>query len=682
MVPPRQTNTLGGRTLALNRRPWPQRIYRLLAYLLLAPLLGWLWWRGRREPAYRQRWRERLGFIDPHPSAQSGLWLHAASVGEVQAARPLIEALLQHWPAHSLVVTTQTPTGAETLRQHWGERLTHFYCPFDTLDSTSRFLERLQPRLLLVLEREIWPEMLYQCQQRAIPVTLINARLGTNTERLYQRYARLMQPIWSQWALCACADEHSLAALARLGVPKTRLLLTGNLKFDQTAASGHMHLPVGLDTRLLFVAGSTHADDEEALLAAWPDFAQRHPTALLVLVPRHPQRFDAVAQQLQQVELPFERRSQHLTIIPSDTQVLLIDTMGELSHWYAHATWCFIGGTLANIGGHNALEAMLWGRAVLFGPHTQHFTSLYHDIEQAGAGQRIGSGDELFATASAWLAESSLARRGQAAQQFVAQHQGASARTVSALQALPCPLPPVQLPNVTTLDTATSTIWHDANTLGTWRNADFEVAVTQANQTLATGSGRGQALQVAVHGEEVVLRHYRRGGWVARLSADRYAPTPVSNSRAMRELALLRLLHAWQLPVPKPVAARCTAQGWRGYTADIMVALIPNSRNVAQLLDEQALPLQAWVALGRAIAQLHQAQVFHADLNCHNLLLDEQGRAWVVDFDKCRIQEGEAWKAKNLDRLLRSFRKEAQRRRTFYWREDHWYHLLAGYQER
>jgi 3-deoxy-D-manno-octulosonic-acid transferase len=315
------------------------RGYRLLARLLCLPLLGWLWWRGRQEPAYRVGLTERLGFIDVRPEGLGGVWLHAASVGEAQAARPLIAALLDQVPAHQLTISCQTPTGAATLRDHWGTRLRVLHAPLDTPGACGRFLNRLQPRLLVLMERELWPEWLAQCRAEAIPVVLVNARLSASSARRYERWPSLMRPVWRQLQRVAAADEDSAQRFRDLGVPAERVLVTGNLKFDDPALASPAPLPErwpGLQGRTVVVAGSTHAPEEAELLAAWPAFQRRHPEALLVLVPRHPQRFDSVAEQIRRQGLRCVRRSSAQTL-QADTEVLLGDTMGELTAWYRSA---------------------------------------------------------------------------------------------------------------------------------------------------------------------------------------------------------------------------------------------------------------------------------------------------------------------------------------------------------
>jgi len=678
VVPAGHADTMGGRALALTRVSPVHRAYRLLLRLLVLPLLAWLWWRGRQEPAYRNHLLERLGFVDPEPGSTDGILIQAASVGEVQAARPLIEALRARWPLHAVTVSTQTPTGAATLAEHWGQTVQHLYAPIDTPAACAHFLDRLQPRLVVLVERELWPELLLQCRRRDIPVVLVNARLSERSARSYRRWRALMQPVWQQLALVCAADAPSLQRLQQLGVPPDRLLETGNLKFDTEASApdpASAPLPFG---HPVIVAGSTHETEETQLLDAWPAFAERHPQAVLVLVPRHPQRFTAVAQALTQRGVAHARRSQGELPDPTH-RVLLGDTMGELTHWYRQSTVCFIGGSLQAIGGHNALEAMAEGKPVLFGPHTRNFEALYTQVIQADAGQQVQTGADLFDVIDRWLAEPGvLQARGERALAFVKAQRGATSRTLGAwathLRAAALSQPPTP---VTRRQEGAQTIWYAPDRLPSFGPSTFEPG-QHTVQRIATGSGRGQALRVNLHGVDGVLRHYRRGGLIARFNPEHYWSWRTADSRAMAEFTLLRWMHARDLPVPRPLAARRVGRGLR-YTADIVVEWVPGTRNLAQLLDErEALPNE-WAALGQAIRRLHDQQICHSDLNCHNLLLDNNGQGWIVDFDKCGHRPGEAWKAPNLGRLQRSLRKEAGRRPGFHWQESAWAGLLHAY---
>jgi 3-deoxy-D-manno-octulosonic-acid transferase len=674
-----------------------ERLYRLASVCLAGPTLAWLWWRGRPgrgDVGYRLRLQERLGFIETRPESMGGLWLHAASVGEVQAAQPLIEQLLRQWPDSALTVSTQTPTGAAALKAHWSERVRHVYAPLDTPGASARFLARLQPRLLILVEREIWPEWLRQCRAQVIPVALVNARLSERSARGYQRWAKLMGPVWPQLHVAA-ADQHSAAHLLTLGVPPSQIQITGNLKFDVAAPPPRQDVPSlwPKGARDALVAGSTHEGDEELLLSLWPTLQAAHPRALLVLVPRHPQRFDAVASRLAQSGLRWVRQSSGQAVETS-TQVLLVDAMGQLMHWYAQAHVCLVGGTFAPVGGHNPLEPLSLGQPIVFGPHTHNAASLFADIAASGVGQCAADGaalqrmlDEALAPGSTLQSEQTPKEapgpahppRAQVVRDWLEAHAGASERTTQILATLWASAEPQVWSPARGHQQGADSFWLDPQCMARVSAEDFDLARHHHSTALATGSGRGQAHSLQLGTQAMVLRHYRRGGLVAKISHDLFWRTAVHESRAMREFNLLRLMRSWQLPVPLAVAARHHGRGLF-YQADILIGLIPDTLNLAQCLVQRPVQQAEWEAIGRAIRRMHDHQVFHSDLNIHNLLLDTQGRAWIVDFDKCGLRPGEDWKAQNLARLQRSLRKEASRLSPFFGTAADWDGLLSGYE--
>jgi 3-deoxy-D-manno-octulosonic-acid transferase len=662
-------------------------VYRLAASLLAGPALLLLWWRGRREPAYRQALIERLGFVHPKPSALGGLWVHVASVGEAQAALTLLPQLEAQWGPESVTVTTQTPAARALLMERTCGRVQPFFAPLDTVSATGRFLRRVQPRMLLLLERELWPEWLWQCEQRAVAVVVANARLK---QRSAQRW-----PYSSQWVrqhlqslqLALCADAGSARRFGQLGLAPDRIHTLGNLKFDQTVQyDPPADLAATLAGRTVVVAASTHEGDENALLPGWVDWlakqdsthAEHHggPMAppLLLLAPRHPQRFATVAQRLQAMGLEPGRtlalRSQGHAVGPH-TQVLLLDTIGELVHLYPLGTVCLMGGTWAPVGGHNALEPLAAGCPVLFGPHTEQFPDLYAAMAECGAAQCVQAADvwayvQRIAN-SQTQADGPHATMQAAGLAFIAVQQGSAVRTLAQLATLPCwPVEP--MPAIRVQREGPCVIWTCADAeeaIGHPLAATAFDAQSYANHAnnLATGSGRGQAHKVDHDGHTWVLRHYRRGGWVARWVHDTYPSGPTAGTRAMQELLLLRQMRSLGLPVPKPVAAHCQRHNkWLGrhsrYLANILIEHIPNTRNLVQCLREGPLPPEAWQAVGRAIAHMHSKKVFHSDLNAHNILMNDAGQVWLVDFDKCDVRPGQGWKARNLARLQRSLRKE------------------------
>ena len=680
-------------------------IYRLAASLLAGPALLLLWWRGRREPAYRQALIERLGFVHPKPSALGGLWVHVASVGEAQAALTLLPTLEAQWGPDSITWTTQTPAARALLVERTGGRVQPFFAPLDTVGAVRRFLRRVQPRMLLLLERELWPEWLWQCEQRAMTVVVANARLKQRSTQRWPYSAQWVRQRLQSLQLALCADAGSARRFGQLGLAAERIHTLGNLKFDQAVNySPPADLATALAGRTVLVAASTHQGDEDALLPGWANWHVQHTAnkpaggpPVLVLAPRHPQRFATVAQRLQTMCLvpghTLAIRSQGHAVGPN-TQVLLLDTIGELVHIYPLCTVCLMGGTWAPVGGHNALEPLAAGCPVLFGPHTQQFPDLYAAMADSGAARCVAAADVWTQlepiVGSQADGDGPHATMQVAGLAFIAAQQGSAARTLAQLATLPCwpvqPMPAIQVQRsgpwaVWTCNDVAQAMGHPLDA------AAFDpTSYDSGTHNLATGSGRGQAHKVEHEGYNWVLRHYRRGGWVARWVHDTYPSAPTVHTRAMQELLLLRHMTSLGLPVPKPVAAHCQRHSkWLGrhsrYRANILIEHIPHTRNLVQCLRDAPLPPQAWQAVGRAIAQLHSQQIFHSDLNAHNILLNDQGQVWLVDFDKCGLRAGSTWKAGNLARLQRSLIKEMGRHNgSLHWHaEADWALLMQGY---
>jgi 3-deoxy-D-manno-octulosonic-acid transferase len=661
------------------------RVYSLLAYCAVVPVLAYLWWRGRKDPGYRLRWRERLGLQGMAPAQQGGVVLHCASVGEVIAARPLIEQLLAEPGWSPLVLTCSTPTGSRMIARQYGDRVVHRYFPLDLPGATRRFLRSARPRLVLLLERELWPNFLYQAQQQDIPVVLVNARLSLHSAAGYARWRGLMGPALASLHL-VCAEDNATAGRFRsLGVSAERLQITGNIKSDirvdpaLRAKIGAVRLT--LAQRPVLTAGSTHAGEDEALIDAFKAHLKTSPDTLLILVPRHPERFAPVAHLLVRSGLRFARHS--LGQEPSaETQVLLGDTLGELMLWYGVSDACFVGGSLITRGGHNPLEVLCLDKPLLAGPHTANFEFMYSALQNT-------EGVLLVADASAVFAQFERLWRDHAAARALAAHgfafyqrmAGATARTMTLLrERVPALSTALRTAAPAVVRQGRDVVWFDTQCFVTGGSQLFDPDWWRSQgATASAGAGRGKVHWVANAQGSYLLRHYYRGGLMAKISRDLFLARPEDRTRAMREYSLLTQLRSRGLPVPHACAARMSRCGpW--YRADILVKRIPGASDVADILHSQrAIAPGEWQTLGRAVRQLHDHQVYHADLNCHNLMLDTEGRAWIVDFDKCEFREGAPWKQENLDRLLRSLRKELRLDPAFRWHDSDWQAFLAGY---
>jgi 3-deoxy-D-manno-octulosonic-acid transferase len=406
-----------------------RRLYSLLLTLGVPLVLLRLLWRGRKNLAYRRRWGERFGWFAA-PPLHAPIWVHAVSVGEVQAAVPLIHALLERYAEHSLVVTTTTPTGSQRARELFGSRVFHVYLPYDLPGAVGRFLRRVQPRLALVMETELWPNLFHHCAARGIPVVMANARLSERSAAAYARFSALLHPTLAGVKLIAARDESDAARFRALGTPPAQLKVMGNLKFDQplpadlTARAQALRQQLGA-SRPVWVAASTHEGEEEQVLAAFTRLREILPEALLLLVPRHPERFPKVAELVQHSGYPLVRRTEGRAC-DAGTAVFLGDTLGELPLFYAAADVAFVGGSLVAVGGHNMLEPAALGVPVVFGPHLFNFQEISQALLAAGGAQQVADATALATVTAALLNDKAQrTQMGEAGRRLVAENRGA-----------------------------------------------------------------------------------------------------------------------------------------------------------------------------------------------------------------------------------------------------------------
>ncbi|MEH6580551.1 MAG: lipid IV(A) 3-deoxy-D-manno-octulosonic acid transferase [Halioglobus sp.] len=413
-------------------------LYCLLPFILLRMLL-----RSRRAPAYRRRLAERFGVlpVDPQRGERPAIWVHAVSVGEALAAAPIIESLLERYPDCRLVVTTTTPTGSERIQALFTDRVFHVYAPWDLPGAVGRFMKRVKPELLLILETELWPNMLHHCRRRGCRVVLANARMSARSAAGYQRFAGLSRVMLESVNMVACQSVADSERLLTLGLPASQLAVTGSIKFDLEldallrSEAQALQSAWAVGGRSILVAASTHPGEDEQILAAFKQLRQRVDNCLLVLVPRHPERFDAVFDLCGEAGWRVLRRSEG-RVPAADVDIVVGDTMGELLLLLSPASVAVIGGSLVEHGGHNVLEASAWGVPVVTGPHMFNFAEISDMLTEAGGMVQL----EDPATLGACLIElfTDQQRReqmGAIGQQVVADNRGAKKRLLALIDA-------------------------------------------------------------------------------------------------------------------------------------------------------------------------------------------------------------------------------------------------------
>ncbi|CAN7563151.1 3-deoxy-D-manno-octulosonic acid transferase [Pseudoduganella sp. LjRoot289] len=457
------------------------RLYSLIWWFAMPLVLGRLWWRGRREAGYRQHWNERLGIYRPRAANDEPhtIWVHAVSVGETRAAEPLVDALLKQYPRSRIVMTHMTPTGRATGKQLFGRhgaRLAQAYLPYDTVTMVRRFIKHFEPRICILMETEVWPTLIAECGNARVPVVLANARLSERSLRKAKKLGTLIAQAARGITLVAAQTEADAERVRSLGV--SQVAVTGSIKFDVVVppaalAVGAM-LRAQIGGRPVLLCASTREGEEELILDAFrralaganaaagtapagsgttsttgaaigaaapgAGHAAMAADTLLLLVPRHPQRFDEVEQMAAARGMPAQRRSvlaQPGASVAESTQVLLGDSMGEMFAYYAACDLAFIGGSLQPLGGQNLIEAAALGKPVLIGEHTFNFALVTEQAVEAGGARRVASAHDLMAQAARLLRDD-MARTamGRQALSFANQHRGATARTLALLPAL------------------------------------------------------------------------------------------------------------------------------------------------------------------------------------------------------------------------------------------------------
>lgn len=433
-LPPEPDDTPGHRLrMALMRQ-----LYTLAMYLLTPLILYRLAARGLRMRGYFHRWLERFG-VFPAPGFDRSIWVHAVSVGEVNAAAPLIDALLARHPDYGIVVTTVTPTGSERVQKRWGEQVFHVYLPYDLPASVRRFLHRVQPRLAVIMETELWPNLFFECHRAQVPIVIANARLSERSLRGYGPIHALVRDAIRSASHIAAQSRPDAERILALGARAGRMSIAGNLKYDldvpatlaEQAQERRTQWGAG---RPVWIAASTHEGEEQSIIEAHSRVLNRYPDALLLIAPRHPERFKPTIGLCRAFGFSTASRSEDGLAAPA-TQVFVIDTLGELLSFFACADIAFVGGSLEPIGGHNVLEPASLGIPVLVGPHTFNFAEVTEMLLTEGAALEVAGahalGDRLL---HLFAHPAQRERMGRACRHIVERERGAVSRTLGIIE--------------------------------------------------------------------------------------------------------------------------------------------------------------------------------------------------------------------------------------------------------
>ena len=410
----------------------PMRIlYSLVLYLCAPLVLLSLLLRGLKNHAYLERIPERFGCTPVLKSLRPVIWVHAASVGEVQASGALVKRLLRCYPRYQVLLTTITPTGAAQVGQLFAGAVEHRYLPYDLPHGVSLFLRSVNPRLLIILETEIWPNLLHYCKRRGVPAILVNARLSSASYHGYLRLRRFSAAAVRSLSHIAARGAEDAERFLGLGADPAKVSIAGNLKFDTEAEDDNDGQVQSLRQTLaagrpVWIAASTHEGEEEQVLDAFNLVREEFVDGLLIIAPRHPERFDKVYDMCRRRGLEAARHSAAAGALPRDTDIYLLDTLGELSRFYACADVAFVGGSLVPAGGHNVLEPARLGVALVSGEHTANFAEIIALFKNADAITLVADARQLAAAVIRLLADAQLRlTRGERGQRVAQQNRGA-----------------------------------------------------------------------------------------------------------------------------------------------------------------------------------------------------------------------------------------------------------------
>ncbi len=415
-------------------------LYSLLFYLFIPFELLRLLWRSRKAKAYRSRWRERFAFFSVLKKFQQGVWVHAVSVGETVAAAPLIKALQSKYSKMPIVVTTTTPTGSVRVQKLLGDSVFHVYKPYDLPCLTKRFLKKIKPQLVIIMETELWPNLLYYCEKKNIPVMLANARLSERSARGYAHFKKLTVNMLKSLTAIAVQAEADAARFKKLGASNDRVHVTGNIKFDVACPPSVVETGELLRQQLgahrrIWIAASTHEGEDEKILRAFAQVKTQLSDSLLILVPRHPERFKKVAELCRKKNYQTVLRSTGKACLPQ-TDIFLVDAMGELLQFYAASDAAFVGGSLITQGGgHNLLEPAMFELPIISGRYLHNFKAIADLFLEADALKIVHDEKELAEQVIKYLADIDLCKKtGERAKAVFLKNQGALQRHLELIE--------------------------------------------------------------------------------------------------------------------------------------------------------------------------------------------------------------------------------------------------------
>ncbi len=395
-----------------NKQSLLRLLYSAVLYVLIPFVVLRLFFLTIRKPAYRKRIHERFGYVQRLDSSLPIIWIHAVSVGEVHASKPLVDQIIRSYPHYQLLITTMTLTGSEAVQNHYGNRVAHSYIPYDLPGAVHRFILRIKPALLVVMETEIWPNLFYICRKNNIPVVIANARMSEKSFAGYQRLSGLARDTLSNVSFVITQGQADAERLVSLGADKGRVTVSGSIKFDiefpeDIKKQGLLLRQNIFHDRPVWIAASTHAGEEQIILSAFGGILKQHRDCLLIIAPRHPERSNTIADLSDKSGFITVRKSQGQKV-DDQVKVYLLDTLGELPEYYAASDLAFVGGSLIPHGGHNMLEPACLGIPVITGPYNHNFSEISAMLQRSGAAWIVAGVEELVHRVNILLTDKKL----------------------------------------------------------------------------------------------------------------------------------------------------------------------------------------------------------------------------------------------------------------------------------